>query len=312
MSTPDIKLDINTPIPGSGGPSGAGYLIGRTRGGTGPAHLISLDEISQLTAQRGANGSSGIGSSGAANPTATASDTAVNGSATTFLRSDGAPAIQKASSSQFGIVKVDGSSITESGGVISTSAGSRFSAVPTQAGTGFSSFLHTGGNSTKADKPNGIVVSTSNTGDLIMVDLTTVPSTPYAFDLNLLAVAQGSGYIGYGLVGWSDGTKYLLLRMLQLYGETQILVDTWNAYNSHGSIVYGGNYTHPCGQSEWLRIHDDGTNLNFYSSPDGAAFALIYQQGRTSYLSSPSHVVFGGRNEGADVSAVLRSWARSI
>jgi hypothetical protein len=60
------------------------------------------------------------GSAGA-NPTATATDTATNGTATTFMRSDAAPAVQKASSSQFGIAKVDGSTITASGGVISVS-----------------------------------------------------------------------------------------------------------------------------------------------------------------------------------------------
>lgn len=58
-----------------------------------------------------------------ANPTATASDVAVNGSANTFMRSDASPAIQKASASQFGIVKVDGTTITESGGVISATGG---------------------------------------------------------------------------------------------------------------------------------------------------------------------------------------------
>ena len=59
---------------------------------------------------------------GSANPTATAGDVAVNGSATTFMRSDGAPAIQKSSSSLFGLAKVDGTTITASGGVISAVA----------------------------------------------------------------------------------------------------------------------------------------------------------------------------------------------
>lgn len=58
-----------------------------------------------------------------ANPTATASDTAINGSAITFMRSDAAPAIQKASSSVFGLVKVDGTTITASGGIISSTGG---------------------------------------------------------------------------------------------------------------------------------------------------------------------------------------------
>lgn len=62
--------------------------------------------------------SSGGGASGA-NPTATAGPVAINGTATTFMRSDAAPAIQKASASQFGIVEVDGTTITAAAGVIS-------------------------------------------------------------------------------------------------------------------------------------------------------------------------------------------------
>lgn len=64
-----------------------------------------------------------VGGASGANPTATAGPNAVNGSATTFMRSDAAPAIQKASSSQFGIVEVDGNTITSAGGVISAATG---------------------------------------------------------------------------------------------------------------------------------------------------------------------------------------------
>jgi hypothetical protein len=53
-----------------------------------------------------------------ANPTATAGPVAINGSATTFMRSDAAPAVQKCSASQFGLCEVDGTTITASGGVI--------------------------------------------------------------------------------------------------------------------------------------------------------------------------------------------------
>lgn len=64
--------------------------------------------------------SSGGGGSSGANPTATAGPVAINGTATTFMRSDAAPAIQKASAVQFGIVEVDGTTITATGGVISS------------------------------------------------------------------------------------------------------------------------------------------------------------------------------------------------
>lgn len=70
-----------------------------------------------------------IGPSGA-NPTGTASDTATNGTARTFMRSDATPAIQKGSSSAFGVVKVDGTTITASGGVITAAGGSFTPALP--------------------------------------------------------------------------------------------------------------------------------------------------------------------------------------
>ncbi|MDE2233593.1 MAG: hypothetical protein KGJ90_05835 [Patescibacteria group bacterium] len=89
-----------------------GYLLGRSSSGNGPPELISMDSL--LAGIKSTIG--GI----AANPTATASDVAVNGTATTFMRSDAAPAVQKTSSTQFGLAKVDGTSITAAGGVIST------------------------------------------------------------------------------------------------------------------------------------------------------------------------------------------------
>ena len=65
-----------------------------------------------------------------ANPTATAGPAAVNGSATTAMRSDGAPAIQKGSNAQFGIVEGDGSTINCVAGVCTSIGGSATSIVP--------------------------------------------------------------------------------------------------------------------------------------------------------------------------------------
>ena len=59
----------------------------------------------------------------AANPTAIASNVAVNGVATTFMRSDAAPAVQLTSASVFGLCKVDGTTITAAGGVITAIGG---------------------------------------------------------------------------------------------------------------------------------------------------------------------------------------------
>lgn len=64
----------------------------------------------------------GGGVSGFANPTATAGPAAINGNATTAMRSDAAPAVQVGSASQEGIVQVDGSTITATAGKITTAA----------------------------------------------------------------------------------------------------------------------------------------------------------------------------------------------
>ena len=73
------------------------------------------------------------GGAAGANPTATAGAAVVNGTATTFMRSDGAPAIAKASNSVFGIVEVDNVSIKATAGVIATNG---VSAGPFTAVTG--------------------------------------------------------------------------------------------------------------------------------------------------------------------------------
>jgi len=92
-----------------------GYILGRAGSGNGPVELISIDSLSKSLQNSGLGGTTRF-----ANPTATAADTAVNGSATTAMRSDAAPAVQKASATAFGIVKVDGTTITATGGVISS------------------------------------------------------------------------------------------------------------------------------------------------------------------------------------------------
>lgn len=77
------------------------------------------------TAGAGANAlwATAAGGSGTpANPTGTAGDVAVNGSASTYMRSDAAPAVQKGTNAAFGVVKGDGVSISCVTGVCSTTA----------------------------------------------------------------------------------------------------------------------------------------------------------------------------------------------
>lgn len=82
---------------------GAGTFLGNTGGSSAKPSAVAISTLG-------------------ANPTATAGPTAVNGSASTYMRSDGAPAVQLGSNSVKGIVQCDGTSINCSSGVISTAA----------------------------------------------------------------------------------------------------------------------------------------------------------------------------------------------
>jgi hypothetical protein len=101
----------------------AGVLLGRVGKGRGPIQVLTAaDLVQQLKlAGGGTIGGGGPGATGA-NPTAVAGPVAVNGTAKTFTRSDGAPAVQVATTAQKGLVQPDGTTITISAGVISAAA----------------------------------------------------------------------------------------------------------------------------------------------------------------------------------------------
>jgi hypothetical protein len=108
------------------------------------------------------------------NPTAVAGSTAINGTALSYMRSDAAPAVQLASPSQFGIVKVDNSTITEVGGVISA-------AVPIAGDpTGIAGPIANNGASTnfmRADATPAVQKGSNSQFGIVQVDGTTITST---------------------------------------------------------------------------------------------------------------------------------------
>lgn len=148
------------------------------------------------------------GGASPANPTATASNTAVNGVATTFMRSDAAPAIQLGSSSAFGLVKVDGSTITATGGVISAVGGGSGDVTGPASSTngGFAKFNGTTGKVIQNSAAvigvadGGTNLSSYAIGDLIQASGATTLST-------LAAVATGNVLISGGVTTVSSWGK---------------------------------------------------------------------------------------------------------
>ena len=116
--TPSAGQVLTATSPGAASwafpPSGPGIATNSTNGISRPdGSTITISGGGVLTA---------VGGVSPANPTATAGPTAVNGSASTFMRSDAAPAVQTATNSVLGIVKPDGTTITLDNGVLSAMA----------------------------------------------------------------------------------------------------------------------------------------------------------------------------------------------
>ncbi len=278
--------------------------------------LVKVDGTS-ITAASGV-----ISGAAAANPTATAGPAVVNGSATTFMRSDGAPAIQKASSSQFGIVEVDGTSITASGGVISAAAGAAgrgifapiLSAPPTQASTGLTSWYHQTTSSTVSDVAVGVQVYSPSNSSAFDVSARTVAapvSTPYKITVLLTLTGPYTDYSAC-VFGWSDGTKFLVLS----FRSDAIYVFSGATHSATPSNLFQSNsivnsITCPF---LWVQIEDDGTNAVFSTSRDGVFFTALYSATKsTSNLGASgfTNIIFGTDNYSQNAAATLMSWSQS-
>lgn len=113
-------------------PIGAGQVVGNPNtAGTARPQVLSGGDLARTIQAAGVGRPGAVG----ANPTAIISDVVVNGTALTFMRSDAAPPAQKASSSRFGIVEVDGVTIVAVGGIISAvGAGAGRSLLPLVTG----------------------------------------------------------------------------------------------------------------------------------------------------------------------------------
>jgi len=112
-----------TSVPAAG--LGAGTIANSTSGNAATATALATyptlctgGQVSQGI-WSGSNNCTSVAVPSAASPTATAGAAAVNGTATTFMRSDASPAVAIATTTTKGIVSTDGATITNTSGAIS-------------------------------------------------------------------------------------------------------------------------------------------------------------------------------------------------
>lgn len=260
----------------------------------------------------------------AANPTATITTTAVNGSAATFMRSDAAPAAAEASSSTYGICKVDGTTITAASGVLSAVGGATggagyglyapaMSAVPTGASTGFGSSLTwlNQGSASASNSATGFSITTTQNSASVFLNgvVQAVPSTPYIITALLAQTAEGVNNGGVEF-GWYNGSNKLHTVAWEYASGWIAIIIEWN---SATSINTGVNPAMNIDTSPtWFQLSDNGTNITFAFSKDGSNFFTILTQAKSAgYLGSSGYtnIFFGIRpNNSPNMIGTIMSW----
>lgn len=208
-----------------------------------------------------------------------------------------------------------------SSGVVSNALwGPIMSAVPTGSGIGFTTWLgQTSGGSTASisDGATGhsIIVPARSANDNWAFRYMAAPgSTPYSFSaLITLSSAATTNIINGVAIGWTDGTKLEVIRLLdnnnamQLWHTDYTNVTTFNLNNP---AVAAFPHTLPV----WVQIRDDGTTVYFQVSGDGVNWKPLFSNLKSvGFLGSSgySNICFGVAANFDTVGTIL-SWKQGV
>jgi hypothetical protein len=189
------------------------------------------------------------------------------------------------------------------------------SATPTSFSTGLTNWLNQG-TATVSDSAVGISINapTSSTGNVIGRYMT-APSTPYTITALIAATRNNSAFSAVG-IGWFDGTNKLhLIEYVINSGAAPLFqVQKWNTPTSFNSSDFQ-SALNSFSQPVWLQLHDDGANVSFAFSQDGANFLTVFSVAKSSGFlgaSGYSNLIFAVNPQGANATlGTLLSWTKS-
>ena len=165
-------------------------------------------------------------------------------------------------------------------------------------------FMQAGGNS-------------AGTEDINFLYLTSLPSTPYTITTYIEAILDPNSFASSNYLGWSDGTKYQVLRLAgpNAQGTPYLAVTRYSdsatfVSNDFLKVFYSST-------PMWQQVADDGTNVFWRISLDGVNFVTVYTIDKASgYLGSGGYTRVGWgvnrrTNWGINPWATLRYWSTS-
>jgi uncharacterized protein YjbI with pentapeptide repeats len=140
-----------------------------------------------------------------------------------------------------------------------------------------------------------------------------VPSTPYTFVVCLAFDVKPTNYSTCGIVR-TDGTKVQIFG-LQYSNGWNLTVARHSAFNTYNSTqLTTGDWSSPFVPFNmiWLQLYDDGTNVHFSMSMNGADFSdalYLYSEASNAYLT-PTQIGIGMDMENSNLgNMVCLSWS---
>jgi hypothetical protein len=179
------------------------------------------------------------------------------------------------------------------------------SAAPSQSSTGLNTWMNQG-SATETDSTMGMFIQGVASQDWQLLKKA-APSTPYTITAMILMNCPKTSNIGAG-IGFTDGTK---LHIAHLQTGSNVIVSKWTNTTTFSANDFASADLWFEGQV-WLRINDDGTNVKFSWSHDGANFRQVFSVAKASGFlggSGYTNVFFGANSNTAAAAATLASWA---
>jgi len=191
------------------------------------------------------------------------------------------------------------------------------SPTPTAASTGLSAWVNQG-SAVVNDTAAGVTIDAPPSGGTvanIAGRYRTAPAAPYSIKVLIGATRDSNDYSAVG-IGWYDGSsKIQLIDYATRGGGAAFLeVTEWNSPTSYFTTPFASP-TNGFAQPIWLQISDDGTNVTFAFSQDGANFLPVFTSTKSGGFlgtSGYSNIIFIVNPRGATHTlGTLMSWTQN-
>jgi hypothetical protein len=185
------------------------------------------------------------------------------------------------------------------------------STLPTAASTGLATWMNQSG-ATFNEGLAGVSINAPAGADALRVRFGPAPVPPYTLKVLLAATRNSIGFSEAG-IGWYDGTAklHIFSYAITAAGSFPIMqISKWSAYNTRaGGDAATANAYYP--QPFWIQLKDDGTNISFAYSYDGANFLPLFSSAKSSaYLGPDGYrnlILFSNPRGGQTISTIM-SW----